>query len=113
MGRGRIAHIKYEYKGKLRTIKELMAFSVVSESVFRYRVRDGFSVYDALHMSSENYKSRQKNCNPTDENKDKSNNINKRYVSTVTSASIKKGATNKKLEDLIEKRLLEKEIEDF
>lgn len=107
-------HIKYEYKGKLMTVSELMSFSAVSKNAFRKRVANGWTIQDALNIPQVKVGGdRQKNCEPATINIDAGNYIDKRYRSKITEESTKKAETNKKLEKLIEKRRLKDDLDDL
>jgi len=101
--------LKHEYKGKLMTINELMEFSVVDNIVLRLRLRSGWTVIDALNLPLRGCGTAQKYSGI----KKKELDPHHSYATNTTEESMKKGKVNHKMEELIEKRLLKKELEDF
>ena len=101
------ATLKYKYKGKNIPISEIMLFSEVTEWVLRKRLKDGWCIDDAVKKQA--FASGRTRTIFHKQKVDPSVG----YSCRVTPKSIKKAETNKKLDDLIEKKRLEKELNDF
>ena len=99
---------KYLYKNKLMHLSELAKLSVVTMDVLWHRLEAGWHVDDAVKMplkgnnSQRSKGGRKAELDPYH-----------RHAKMTTEESKAKGRANHKLEALIEKRMLEKELKDF
>ena len=95
------------------SISELIHFCNVDYYTLWRRLRDGWRVVDALKQPVTSGGGRQHNDNPLIVNPDKNRDTHNRYKTTVSNETKERAKTNKKLEDLIEQRRLEKELNDY